>query len=138
MLRTVLVSAPLLVLVSGCSTSPKTRTVAEIVVARAKRPAPPKGPPASAASSQGNLDHEQRMQQVRELVSRIKVGMKRSEVEAIFRHKDGGIQHTSLTLYYEDPEVMVEVPFESTGGDWSRENRVNGSVRVYRSLPHLD
>ena len=72
------------------------------------------------------------------LVEKIKPGMTRSRVEEWFKQKDGGLQGQTVTRYYEELEVMIEVPYDLTGGAWSKENRVNGPVKVYRSLPHGD
>lgn len=70
---------------------------------------------------------------MRERASRIKVGMTRAEVEQIFKTPDGGLQGTAGFRYYEDPEVMIEVPYDQTGGPWSNQKRVIGPVRIYRS-----
>ena len=82
--------------------------------------------------------HASRMAEVQQLAQSIKIGMTRSEVEKIFSHEDGGLNGDSSTRYYEDPEVMIEVPYDQTGGAWSPQNHVNGEVRVYRSYPHYD
>lgn len=85
-----------------------------------------------------NVTHEQRLVEVKQRVAQITPGMTRAQVESWFKEKDGGLQGVSVTRYYEPPEVMIEVPFDQTGGDWSQENRVNGPIKVYRSLPHVD
>ena len=82
--------------------------------------------------------YEERLVEVKPLVAKITPGMTRTQVETWLKEKDGGLQGVSVTRYYEQPEVMIEVPFDQTGGDWSQKNRVNGSIKVYRSLQHFD
>lgn len=99
----------------------------------AKPPAAAIEPPFSVLS-----EHEKRLAEVNATVERLKPGTSRAVVERIFTTKDGGLQGPSLTRYYMEPEVMIDVPYDKTGGNWSGENRVNGPVRVYRSMMHLD
>jgi hypothetical protein len=80
---------------------------------------------------------EQRMTQIKALADEIMIGTRRSDVEKVFPLQDGGIAGSS-TRYYTGSEVMVEVPFDQTGGARSPENRVAGPLRVYRSRMHTD
>lgn len=82
--------------------------------------------------------HEARLAVARDQIARIRTGVRRAEVEKVFRIKDGGIQTPSVTRYYEEPEVMIEVPYDTVGGVGSPDNRVAGSIRIYRSLQHSD
>ena len=72
------------------------------------------------------------------MAGKIMPGMTRSQVEVWFKTKDGGVQGTSITRYYEDPGVMIDVPYDQTGGNWSKDNRVNGPVKVYADFYHTD
>ena len=81
---------------------------------------------------------EERRGEVQKRVAQIRIGMTRSKVEKIFKQRDGGINGSSSTRYYEGAEVMVEVPYDRTGGAWSPQNRVNGPVIVYRSHQAFD
>jgi hypothetical protein len=84
------------------------------------------------------LPHEQRIQQAGQLVSKIKQGTIRVDIEKMFPQRDGGVSAPNSTRYYLGSEVMVEVPYGQTGGMWKPQNRLNGPIRVYRSLMHLD
>jgi hypothetical protein len=81
---------------------------------------------------------EQRFTQIKALVGGIRVGTRRSDVEKVFPLQDGGISGPSSTRYYAGSEVMVEAPFDQTGGAFSPENRVTGPLSVYRSRMHMD
>ena len=78
------------------------------------------------------------MLKVADKVAVIKIGMRRREVEEKLQNQDGGASGPGSTRYYEGWEVMVEVPYDQTGGRWKPKNRVNGPVRIYRSRPHAD
>jgi hypothetical protein len=52
--------------------------------------------------------------------------------------EDGGLSGPSSTRYYFGSEVMVEVPYDQTGGAWKQQNKMNGPIKVYRSLKHVD
>ena len=85
------------------------------------------------------MKHEQaRVAHVTALAATILPGMSRADVERIFPNEDGGLQGGSTTRYYEEPEIMVEVPYDETGGAWSKSNHVTGVVRVYRDRQHID
>jgi len=81
---------------------------------------------------------EQRFTQIKALAGGIMVGTRRSDVEKVFPLQDGGISGPSSTRYYTGSEVMVEAPFDQTGGARSPENRVTGPLSVYRSRMHTD
>jgi hypothetical protein len=49
-----------------------------------------------------------------------------------------GFQDRSSTQYFFGSEVMVEAPYDQTGGAWKPQNKVNGPIKVYRSLKHVD
>lgn len=81
---------------------------------------------------------DENMQRVKELVAKIQIGQTRAEVEKVFTTRDGGLQESTLTRYFEPPDIMIEVPFDTTGGPWSPENKVNADIRVYKSNLHID
>jgi hypothetical protein len=91
-----------------------------------------------AASACGSISHTQRMEQARRLVSRIKQGTTRADMMKMFPQEDGGLSGPSSTRYYFGSEVMVEVPYDQTGGAWKPQNKMNGPIKVYRSLKHVD
>jgi len=82
--------------------------------------------------------HEQRIQQARRLVSKIKQGTIRADIEKMFPQQDGGLSGPGSTRYYLGSEVMVEALYDQTGGAWKPQNKLNGPIRVYRSLMHMD
>lgn len=51
---------------------------------------------------------------------------------------NGGLQGPNATTYYEDPEVLIEVTYDQTGGAFRPENRVLQPPRVYRGLMTMD
>ena len=81
---------------------------------------------------------EQRFEQITALARGITLGTRRADVEKVFPLRDGGLSGPSTQRYYAGSEVMVEAPFDQTGGRWSSENRVTGRLRVYRSSMHFD
>jgi hypothetical protein len=81
---------------------------------------------------------EQRFVHIAPLAAGIRVGTRRADVEKVFRQRDGGLSVPSRQRYYAGSEVMVEAPFDETGGRWSSENRVTGPLRVWRSSMHFD
>ena len=82
--------------------------------------------------------YEQHSARVAEKTAAITNGMTRAEVEKILPAEDGGIQTPNIMRYYEGWEVMVDVPYDQTGGPWKPENRVNGPVHVYRDVFSCD
>ncbi len=98
--------------------------------------------------STAKSEHEMRFMEARALAEAIRKGdrkkaaafgalVTRADVERIFLHRAGGFRMSILTRYYLGSEVMVEVPYDSTGGNHSPRNRVNGAIRVYRGYPHV-
>jgi hypothetical protein len=81
---------------------------------------------------------EQRFEQITALAGEIRLGTRRADVEKVFPLRDGGLSVPSRQRYYAGSEVMVEAPFDQTGGRWSSENRVTGPLRVWRSYMHFD
>jgi hypothetical protein len=82
--------------------------------------------------------HQQRIQQARRLVSKIKQGTTRADIEKMFPQEDGGFMVSGSTRYYLGSEVMVEMSYDQTGGAWAQQNKLNGPIMVYRSLMHMD
>ncbi len=97
---------------------------------------------AISCSSSGGANEpatfEQCFTQIKALAGGIRVGTRRSDVEKVFPLQDGGFSGPSSTRYYAGSEVMVEAPFDQTGGARSPANRVTGPLSVYRSRMHLD
>ena len=87
---------------------------------------------------EGAVTHKAKLAEVKEKAATVTVGMKRSEVEALFPEEDGGLQVPSNTRYYEDPEVKIEIPFDGTGGWGTGNNRVTGRPKIYRERQHAD
>ena|SRR6266513_589895 len=67
------------------------------------------------------------------LVMKIQPGLTRADVEAWLNERDGGPQGINSTRYVIQPDIIVEVPYDQTGGTWTSENRVSAPVRVIRS-----
>jgi hypothetical protein len=78
------------------------------------------------------VPHEKRLADVQRLVASIKPGTSRTDVEKILTTENGGLSSES-TYYFMGSEVMVEVPYDRTGGTIHLpENKVRGPIRVYR------
>jgi len=114
----------LLLVLFGCKRSPVSE------------PSRPQGQPSTSPAVA--VTHEAKLAEVKKKSAQVSVGMKRAEVELLFREKDGGLQGPSVSRYYEHPEVMIEIPFDQTGGNWNENNRVTGPPKIYRSLQHAD
>ena len=98
-------------------------------------------PPVSQGGSSrlaAEVSYESKLAEVERKAAQVKIGMTRAEVELLFREHDGGIQGPTVSRYYEHPEVMIEIPFDQTAGNWSKANRVTGPPKVYRSRMHID
>ena len=87
---------------------------------------------------QGEPSYEIRLQEVQSLAATIAPGTTREDIDRVFPQEDGGVSDSRATRYYLGSEVMVEVPYDQTGGNWKPENRVTGPVKVYRSSMHTD
>jgi hypothetical protein len=83
-------------------------------------------------------NHARRMSEARRLAISIPVGTTRAQVEKVFTRPDGGLSGPSASRYFMGDEVMVEVPYDQTGGAWKPTNRVNGPIKVYRDDMHSD
>jgi hypothetical protein len=68
------------------------------------------------------------------LVSNIHPGLRRADVDAWLKEWDGGPQGIDSTRYFIEPDIIVEVPYDQTGGTWTPENRVCAPVHVIRRL----
>jgi hypothetical protein len=66
------------------------------------------------------------------LVSKIQPGLTRAGVEAWLNEMDGGPQGIDSTRYFIQPDIIVEVPYDQTGGTWTPENRVSAPVHIVR------
>src|SRR5258708_20340560 len=66
------------------------------------------------------------------LVAMIPPGITRAGVETWLNERDGGPQGIDSTRYYIQPNIIVEVPYDQTGGTWTSENRVSAPVRIIR------
>ncbi|SRR5258706_3831295 len=66
------------------------------------------------------------------VVAKIQPGLTRAGVETWLNDRDGGPQGTDSTRYYIHPDIIVEVPYDQTGGTWTPENRVSAPVRIIR------
>ena len=64
------------------------------------------------------------------LMEQIHPGMTRAEVETLLKDRDGGPQSISSTRYYQPPSMIIEVPYDQTGGTWTPTNRVSGNVNI--------
>src|SRR5882762_2130450 len=68
------------------------------------------------------------------IVANIQPGLSRASVETWLKEQDGGPQGIDSTRYYIEPDIIVEVPYDQTGGTWTPENRVSAPVRIIRRL----
>jgi len=66
------------------------------------------------------------------IVAKIQPGLTRAGVETWLKEWDGGPQGIDSTRYYIQPDVIVDVPYDQTGGTWTSENRVSAPVRIIR------
>jgi hypothetical protein len=66
------------------------------------------------------------------LVANIQPGLTRAGVETWLNEMDGGPQGIDSTRYFIQPDIIVEVPYDQTGGTWTSENRVSAPVRIIR------
>lgn len=94
--------------------------------------------PEGASSQPASVPFEERFREAKKVAASVRIGTTRKDIEKIFPQEDGGASGPGSTRYYLGSEVMVEVPFDQTEGAWKQENKVNGPVKVYRSLMHMD
>lgn len=111
---------------------------AVLAAARALDPVFKRASMFAARNSERSVPHNLRLREATILAAAIRRGTPRSDVEKVFPEEDGGISGPGSTRYYLGSQVMVEVPYDQSGGRWQRGNRVRGALRVYRSLPHYD
>ncbi|HVO32693.1 MAG TPA: hypothetical protein VMU17_02185 [Elusimicrobiota bacterium] len=64
------------------------------------------------------------------LQHQIRSGLPRADVEKLLPHRAGGAQSSKLTRYVQDPDAIVLVPYDATGGQWSDLNRVAGPLVI--------
>lgn len=81
--------------------------------------------------------YEDMVKRAKTLVAGIKQGTTRADVEKIFRQQDGGAMG-SETRYYFGNNVMINVPFDTIGGAFSSNNRIDGQIRITREMMHYD
>jgi len=84
------------------------------------------------------MTYAAKLAEVQQKARQLAAGMTRADVEQLFHEQDGGLQGATNTRYYEEPEVMIEVPFDQTGGNWSPGNRIVGPPKIYRNPRHID
>ncbi|GEM_PF-5986452 len=75
------------------------------------------------------------LQKVNDILKEIRIGeTSRGAAEGFFQYtcflKEG-----YRTVYYEYPQVLIEVPYDTTGAPWSKKNRVSGAIKVSRGYP---
>lgn len=89
--------------------------------------------------------HAKNLPKVREMASRIKIGMNEAEVRKIFPDRDGGLgpqfyQDSSgnikqgnqpYVVYVVSPDIKIRVPYDE-------QDKVNGPVEIYTQLPFSD
>ena len=92
----------------------------------------------AASLSQAMPTHEERMALAKKLAESVTLGMTRAQVEKIFPQSDGGAFGSDRGRYYFGSEVMIDVPYDTSGGPFQSENRVKGPLRVYRDRMHID
>ncbi|HEY3268758.1 MAG TPA: hypothetical protein VGM37_17715 [Armatimonadota bacterium] len=84
------------------------------------------------------MTHEERMRWAERMAAAIRPGTTRADLEKVFPQRDGGLSGPNSTRYYAGAEVMVEAPFDTTGGAVKPTNRVSGSIKVTKSGMHID
>ncbi len=93
---------------------------------------------AEDAARQTTPTHEERLALATKLADAITLGTTRAQVEKIFPQSDGGALGSDRGRYFFGSEVMISVPYDTNGGPFRPENRVNGPLRVYRDMMHID
>lgn len=82
--------------------------------------------------------YKERYTLAKKLADAITPGMTRRELEKIFPQSDGGAFGSDRWRYYFGADVMVGVPYDTTGGPFQPENKVTGPLNVYRDMMHYD
>ena len=91
-----------------------------------------------ASRSRAVPTRTERLAAAQRLAEAVPLGMTRAQVEKIFPQSDGGAFGPDQWRYYFGSEVMIAVPYDTSGGPFQPENRVNGPLRVYHSMMHYD
>ena len=76
--------------------------------------------------------------QAKKQAAQVERGTSRAAIEKLYPNHDGGLMSYELSRYYLGNNIMVDVPFDQHGGEGSKQNRVNGPLRVYLSPPHFN
>jgi hypothetical protein len=67
---------------------------------------------------------------IQRLLSAIRPGMRRAEVEQLMLEPDEGIQPERGTRYKWGPGFVILVPFDQDSGLWEPQNKVNGLPKL--------
>jgi hypothetical protein len=81
---------------------------------------------------------ELRVGEIQKRIAEFPFGTQRNQVEDFFKTKDGGLSTVSKTRYFEMPGILVDVPYDDSGGQYSSKNRVNGVIRIHKGCRSLD
>lgn len=65
-----------------------------------------------------------------EVIARIRPGMTRGEVESVLPSPQSAGRKSHQTLYLVEPQVLVALPFDTTGGAGSPQNRITGYPEI--------
>jgi hypothetical protein len=96
---------------------------------------------AAAPEFRKTPSYEARLAEAQGLAAAIRVGTSRTDVEKIFRVKNGGLTVLNgpfPTSYYFGSEVTVDVPYEHPDATWSGGDKVSGPIKVYRGFQIFD
>jgi len=93
---------------------------------------------AEASKSRIMPTRKERLALATKLAEAVIPGMTRAHVEKLFPEADGGALSSDWGRYYFGSEVMIEVPYDTSGGPFQPENRVRGPLRVYRDGMRID
>jgi hypothetical protein len=83
------------------------------------------------------MTYKERRKEARKLADSIVQGMTRAKVRELLSKYEfigGGFGASFTEQYYGHPNVVIEVPFEQPGGNYSSTNQVNGPVTVAEML----
>jgi hypothetical protein len=84
-----------------------------------------------------SMTYKDRRREARQLADQIAQGMTRADVRNLLKSYEfigGGFEAAFTEQYYGHPNVVIEVPFEQPGGNYSSTNKVNGAVTVAEML----
>jgi len=91
-----------------------------------------------AGNDESPSTHEESLKLAKTLIAGIKQGTTRADFEKIFRQQDGGAMGPHDIRYYFGNQVMIHVPFDVTGGNFSPDNRIDGEITIGRDMMHYD